>query len=243
MSIRKDVIFPDTDTPKNRQVIFDTLDNSRLVNPLHTVIVIQLIKEWMSSNSNYEYKFNVNHLIPENVIKGDRNDKYSNYYVNNSYELLKPNLNLNFNEALFILLGLDTYRLALPPFHNIKLEEYQPTSDGLSLESRFFITKQYTELHRSEYLNSGKISSKNLIRLAKKFKFFQEAGLRHILKIKKSVSSTDIYKRNKRIRTLWKEMSPQIGSKYQDKVSVYRQIILIENLEIKEDTVGRIVNK
>ena len=243
MSIKKDESISISNNLISGVVIFDTLSDSRLVDPLDTATVILLINKWMSGNLNYEYEFNVNHLIPENIIEGDRIDKYSEYYVHNSYELLKPNLNLNFNEALFILLGLDVYRLALPPFHNIKLEEYQPTSDGFSLESRFFVTKQYAELHRSEYLNGGKISSKNLIRLAKKFQFFQEAGLRHILKVKKSVSSTDIYKRNERIRTLWKKMSPQIGSKYKDNVSIYREIILIEKLEIKEDTVGRIANK
>lgn len=243
MPIRKDVSILIDNELISGVVVFDTLSDFRLVDPVYTTIIVLLINKWMDSNLNYEYEFNVNHLIPENIIEGDRNEKYSNYYVDNSYELLKPNLNLNFNEALFILLGLDTYRLALPPFHNIKLEEYQPTSDRLSLGSRFFITKQYKELRRSEYLNNEKISSKNLIRLAKKFKFFQKAGLRHILKVKKSVSSTDIYKRDERIRTLWKEKSPQIGSKYQDKVSVYREIILIENLEIKEDTVGRIANK
>jgi hypothetical protein len=243
MPIRKDVSIPIDNELISGAVVFDTLSDFRLVDPIYTTIVVLLINKWMDSNLNYEYEFNVNHLIPENIIEGDRNEKYSNYYVDNSYELLKPNLNLNFNEALFILLGLDTYRLALPPFHNIKLEEYQPTSDGLSLGSRFFITKQYKELRRSEYLNNEKISSKNLIRLAKKFKFFQESGLRHILKVKKSTSGTDKSQRDKKIRALWKELSPQIGSTYQDKVSIYREIILIENLEIKEDTVGRIINK
>jgi len=243
MSIKKDESISISNNLISGVVIFDTLSDSRLVDPLDTATVILLINKWMSGNLNYEYEFNVNHLIPENIIEGDRIDKYSEYYVHNSYELLKPNLNLNFNEALFILLGLDVYRLALAPFHNIKLEEYQPTSDGFSLESRFFITKQYTELHRSEYLNNGKISSKNLIRLAKEFNFFKEASLRRILKLKKSISNNDARKRNTGICAKWKELSPKIGSKYQDNVSVYREIIKSESLKIQEGTVRKIVNK
>jgi hypothetical protein len=70
MPIRKDVSILIDNELISGVVVFDTLSDFRLVDPVYTTIIVLLINKWMDSNLNYEYEFNVNHLIPENIIEG-----------------------------------------------------------------------------------------------------------------------------------------------------------------------------
>ncbi len=241
MALEKDKTIKSTYPFGKGEVVFDTVNEFRLVSPETTAGIALAIQKW--ADANLPYPFDINSLIPENVVERGSIQKYSEFYVESSYKLLKPKKNLNFGEALFILLGLDPYELALPPFHNFNPEKYQPFNDGLSLESVFFITKQYQTLLRSTYLINRKISSENLIKLAidNDNKFFQEKGLRHILKQKKKISNTEVIDRNKKINNLWNELYPELNKSYPSKVSIYREIIQRLKLEIKEDAVKKII--
>jgi len=240
MSIKKDCfLYPFDKGIESEGVMFDTLDDSRLVNPIHTAIIILDIKKWV--DSDLEYEFDTNHLIPENFVQGDVTQKYSQFDVDDCYKLLKPKQSLSFDEALFILFGLDPYRLMLPPFHNFKAEKYEPVADGASLESVFFATKRFQILLRSSYLINGKISSENLIELAKDNDFFQEKGLRHILKQKKKTAHTETDLRNDKIIDKWNELSPKLKGKYPSKVFIYRKIKQMLNLDITEDMIKKII--
>lgn len=171
MSIKKDVVIPNNNVPKYGQVSFDTLSEFRLVKPTTTAIIITSIKEWVDNFIDYE--FDTKYLIPENIHPEDGIRKYSNINVEACYKLLEPNISLNFGEALFILLGLDPYKSELPPFNNFKYKNYKPIEDAPSLESLFYVTKQYQALKRSSYMgDNGKITSQNLIKIAEKNIFF-----------------------------------------------------------------------
>ncbi len=245
MSIKKDCfLYPLDKGEESEGVMFDTLNDSRLVNPIHTATIILSIKKWVDSNLGYE--FDTNHLIPENIVQEDDTQenciqKYSEFYVDSCYKLLKPKKNLSFDEALFILFGLDPYRLALPPFFNFRAEEYKPFADGASLESVFYVTKQHQALFRSSYLINGKISSEDLIELAKDNDFFQEKGLRQILKQKKKTVNTETDLRNAKIIDKWNELSPKLNGRYPSKVSIYRKIKFLLNLDITEDMIKKII--
>jgi hypothetical protein len=168
MTLERDIII--------KSVYFDTLDEFRLVNPITTAYIVLSIKKW--ADANLDYPFDINSIIPENIGKDDNLNRYSEYYVNSSYALLKHNLVLTFNEALFILLGLYPYNSALPPFHDLNLINYDPFSHGLSLGSVFFITRHFEVLKRSPFLrHDGRILSEDLIELAKLEGFFNEVAL------------------------------------------------------------------
>lgn len=192
MSIKKDVVFPNNNVPKHKQVIFDTLSEFRLVKPTTTAIIITSIKEW--ADNFIDYEFDARYLIPENINPECGIQKYSKINVEACYKLLEPkvSLNLSFGEALFILLGLDPYKSVLPPFHNFKYANYSPIEDTFSLESIFYVTKQYQALRRSSYMGDNqKITSKNLIKLADENSFFTE----HIDFLEKRTNSEVIMKK------------------------------------------------
>ena len=160
MPIKKDVVFPNSDTPKHKQVVFDTVNESRLVKPSTTAIIISQIMD--ISDELLDYELDAKYLIPENVNPEHGIPKYSEENVRASYKLLKQNTSLNFIEALFLLLGLDPYQSALPPFNDFKNENYSPVNDCFSLESIFYVTKQYQALKRSSYLINGRIKSERI---------------------------------------------------------------------------------
>lgn len=171
MPIKRNVVLPNNNVPKHKQVMFDTLSEFRLVKPTTTAIIITSINEWAENFIDYE--FDARYLIPENINPECGIQKYSEINVKACYKLLEPKTSLSFGEALFILLGLDPYASTLPPFHNFKYENYNPIKDTLSLESIFYITKQYQALKRSSYMGGdGKITSENLKKLAEEKFFF-----------------------------------------------------------------------
>ena len=175
MPNKKDIVFPNNNAPKHEQVVFDTLSEFRLVKPITTAIIITSIKKW--ADNFIDYEFDARYLIPENINPECGIQKYSKINMEACHKLLEPktSLSLSFGEALFILLGLDPYKSVLPPFHNFKYENYDLNKDTFSLESIFYVTKQYQALRKSSYMgDNGKITSKNLIKLADEYSFFTE---------------------------------------------------------------------
>ena len=244
MAIKKDVSFKFDSNLLTGEVIYETLSDTRLVDPYKTAIHVIRIEEWLNDN-NMGYEFgNQNLLIPENNTNPD--NKYSLDSVRYSHKLLSLNKLIPFNAALFLLLGLDVSALMLPPFNQLKLfNYYQPEMDSSRpFEHVFFITDEFDELVYSRFVREdGKILSDDLIKLAKDNdnKFFQDKGLRHILKQKKKISNTEVIDRNKKINNLWNELYPELNKSYPSKVSIYREIIQIQKLEIKEDAVKKII--
>jgi len=237
MAFEKDKTIKSTYPFGKGEVVFDTVNEFRLVSPETTAGIALAIQKW--TDANLHYLFDINSLIPENIGKYDNLNRYSEYFVNSSYDLLKHNCVLTFNEALFILLGLYPHNSALPPFHDLDLINYKPFPDGLTLESVFYITRQYSALKRSVFVSKdGKINSENLIILAnaEENMFFQKNSLNNIFKQKRKY-------RNKEICKEWQLLSPLLDSKYQTKVQIYREIIRKQKLSIKEDTIGKIIAK
>ena len=144
MAFEKDKTIKSTYPFGKGEVVFDTVNEFRLVSPETTAGIALAIQKW--TDDNLHYLFDINSLIPENIGKDDNLNRYSEYFVNSSYDLLKHNCVLTFNEALFILLGLYPHNSALPPFHDLDLINYKPFPDGLTLESVFYITRQYSAL-------------------------------------------------------------------------------------------------
>ena len=159
MAFEKDKTIKSTYPFGKGEVVFDTVNEFRLVSPEITAGIALAIQKWADDNLHYLFDINslipeniakddnLNSLIPENIAKDDNLNRYSEYFVNSSYDLLKHNCVLTFNEALFILLGLYPHNSALPPFHDLDLINYKPFPDGLTLESVFYITRQYTVIH------------------------------------------------------------------------------------------------
>ena len=244
MTLERDIIIKSNDPFGRGEVIFDTLCEFRLVNPKTTAYIALAIQKW--ADDNLHYPFDINSLIPENIAKDDNLNRYSEFYVNSGYALLKHNSVLTFNEALFILLGLDPFNSALPLFHDLDLINYNPFSDGLTLESVFYRTRHCSALKRSVFVSKdGKINSENLIILAnaEENMFFQKNSLKNIFKQKRKYTNKESASRNKEICKEWQLLSPLLDTKYQTKVEIYREIIRKQKLSIKEDTIGKIIAK
>jgi len=109
-------------------------------------------------------------LIPEN---NEINKWKKLHFVFKNYTLLEPNKALTYNQALFILLGLNAYEL---DFSCIDLPVFddRPTDELSAIENLFWNTRQNQELRQSAYVQHGKISSENLQKLAMVNGFFQE---------------------------------------------------------------------
>jgi hypothetical protein len=218
MAFEKDKTIKSTYPFGKGEVVFDTVNEFRLVSPETTAGIALAIQKW--TDANLHYLFDINSLIPENIGKYDNLNRYSEYFVNSSYDLLKHNCVLTFNEALFILLGLYPHNSALPPFHDLDLINYKPFPDGLTLESVFYITRQYSALKRSVFVSKdGKINSENLIILAnaeENMFFLSKKGntptKRALQEIKRSVKSGN-----------------------------YSRLYLIQNIKLKFRYIGRLL--
>ena len=105
MAFEKDKTIKSTYRFGKGEVVFDTVNEFRLVSPEITAGIALAIQKW--TDANLHYLFDINSLIPENIGKDDNLNRYSEYFVNSSYDLLKHNCVLTFNEALFILLGFN----------------------------------------------------------------------------------------------------------------------------------------
>jgi hypothetical protein len=115
---------------------------------------------WLDENG---YGDNWEVLIPEN----------SKYSVETCYSLLGADKSVPFNEALFLLLGLDTIAFSLLPFAGINLINHiQSSGQNNRIENIFLNTSEYRELRNSAYLINDRINGLNLVKMAEKNGFF-----------------------------------------------------------------------
>jgi hypothetical protein len=191
MIIKKDWHFQLRDKKTKEitcSVLFRIVDDKRKVDVNTTGLLICEIKRWIkiykekiipSLNKNdkkyQEIKDNVSYwgvykdyLIPENRSPF-KDDFTKQHFVKLNYQLLESNKLLNYNQALFLLLGLDSTELD----HSMRdfpvLDKARPTN---VFEFIFWNTEQNQMLKTSAYLQNRKISSENLLDLADKYNFF-----------------------------------------------------------------------
>ncbi|SFV79716.1 hypothetical protein MNB_SUP05-11-302 [hydrothermal vent metagenome] len=109
-------------------------------------------------------------LIPENNTLIEVHDLY---FVYKNYILLEPNKALTYNQALFILLGLNAHELDFSCIDLPVLDD-RPTGELSIIENVLWNTTQNQELRQSAYVQNGKITSENLQKLAETNDFFQK---------------------------------------------------------------------
>lgn len=114
-------------------------------------------------------------LIPENM-------QDDNLTVHDNYSLLKPNHILSYDQALFLLLGLNALTFDKHPvWYNFTLYKKDLHSADINhIERVFYDSPQNMKLKHSIYATSGEIYSENLITLAKDNGFFTHEGLSYI---------------------------------------------------------------
>ena len=141
-------------------VHFDYIDDNRLVKYQRTAFLVFGIEIWFDNNG---YSFRRGFMIPEN----------SKYAMEHCKSLLTDDITLSFNEALFLLLGLDVLTLSLPQFYNMDLINYKkPLNSKNMIEDIFINTGEFNELIRSNNLTNTRIKSKDLIKLGQRYGFF-----------------------------------------------------------------------
>jgi|APSaa5957512535_1039671.scaffolds.fasta_scaffold14136_5 hypothetical protein len=199
MTIRKDVDITINEDVISGSVHFDVLDDNRLVKPLLTAIIVLAIREWLeklkaSNMDDYEiWEWRCIAIIPEN--EGDVREelKYSEMIVNENYRLIKPNNWLTFDQAIFILLGLNAIDFVPSIWGDFTLYGYEPRFEGDEelLENVFYNMPQFKFLSRSTFVEDGMITSNNLITFAIQEKLFTQAGVDYILN-KKIKTNKDV---------------------------------------------------
>ena len=136
------------------------VNNYRLVNIQRTATIVYRLRTWLDEN---DYGHNWEILIPEN----------SKYSVETCNSLLEADKLLTFNDALFLLLGLNIAALTLPPFARIDLINHEQSSQyNTGLENIFLNTFEFDTLRNSAYLTNGRINGLNLVKMAEKNGFF-----------------------------------------------------------------------
>ena len=193
------------------EVLFKVVDDNRKVPIETTGFIICEIKKWIqfyekilptTAKENYQevekylslWKFRLNILIPENtaiselVFNADGElvfdgDFTKQHFVKLIYKLLEPNKLLTYNEALFLLLGLNAIALGK------EIKDF-PVLDGdipnEPIEKVFWETPQNQALRSSAYIKDGKITSENLLKLAKDNGFSLEPKTTHESTVKKN---------------------------------------------------------
>jgi len=200
MTTTKDVDVEIDEEEISGTVRFDVLDENRLVKPLMTATFILVIRKWLeelkgSNSDDYEiWKYRCMAILPENegdVLEGR---KYCEIIVNENYRLLKPNNWLTFDQALFILLGLNAIDLTPVTWGYFTMYKYEnglDKSNEAALKDIFYSTPHFQYLSRSTFVKDGMITSDNLITLALQENLFTQGGIDYILN-KKSKPVKDI---------------------------------------------------
>ncbi len=144
---------------KYGEVHFDYINDNRLVDYQRTSFLVFSIEIWFDRNG---YSFRRGFMIPEN----------SKYAMEHCESLITDDITLSFNEALFLLLGLDILALALPQFFNMDLINYKKTlHTSNTIEDIFINTAEFNELIRVNLINN-RIKSRELVNLGNKCGFF-----------------------------------------------------------------------
>lgn len=200
MTIKKDVDITIDEEVISGTVHFDILDDNRLVKPIVTALIVLSIREWLKklqkcSSGDYElWKWRCLAIIPEN--EGDVREelKYSDTIVNENYRLLNPNNWLTFDQALFILLGLNAVDFTPSTWGKFTIYQYEPLFDESEeslFEYIFYRTPHFKYLSRSCFVKDGMITSDNLITLALQEELFTQDGVDYILN-KRNKPSKDL---------------------------------------------------
>jgi hypothetical protein len=157
---------PRQDDVKGRLDEIGIVNKHRHVKIQRTATIVYRLKTWLDENG---YGGNWEVLIPEN----------SKYAVETCNSLLEADKLLTFNDALFLILGLDILTLTLPPFAKINLIKHEQTSQHNSgLENIFIKTSEFNVLRNSAYLINGRINGLNLVTMAEKNGFFTKQDKR-----------------------------------------------------------------
>lgn len=164
-------------------VHFDYIDDNRLVKYQRTAFLVFRIEIWFDKN---KYNFRRGFMIPEN----------SKYAIEHCETLLTDDTTLSFNEALFLLLGLDVLTLSLPQFSNMDLINYKkPLDSSNTIEDIFIDTAEFSELIRGNLINN-RIKSKELVNLGKKYGFIGKFDNQKIVvNTVKEIQSSNEYNR------------------------------------------------
>ena len=113
---------PRQDDIKGRLDEVGIVNKHRLVKIQRTAFIVYRLRTWLDENG---YGHNWEILIPEN----------SKYSVETCNSLLKADKLISFNDALFLLLGLNIAALTLPPFARIDLINHgQSSQDNTGLD-------------------------------------------------------------------------------------------------------------
>ena len=136
------------------------VNTHRLVKIQRTATIVYRLRTWLNENG---YGDNWEVLIPEN----------SKYSVETCNSLLEADKLLTFNDALFLILGLNIVALALPPFAKINLIKHEQASKYNSgLENIFIKTSEFNALRNSAHLINDRINGLDLVTMAEKNGFF-----------------------------------------------------------------------
>jgi len=178
------------------RVLFKVIDDRRKVSiettgtliceireqiKLHSKRVMSYTEEEYSQDKEYfkqylnKWEYWLIFLIPENQLIS-ANEQSENYtkqqIVKLNYRLLEHNKLLTYNQALFLLLGLNAIELGNNITNFPSMDGEIPDIPGNPIEYYFWSTKQNQELKTSAYVENGKITSEDLIKLAEEHGFF-----------------------------------------------------------------------
>jgi len=178
------------------EVVFRTLNTDRKVNYNTTGLIICEIKRWIkiytkdvppdtekttylpNSKKAKEYIDKWIHwesaLIPENSAINEIGfavDFTKQHFVRLNDKLLEPNKLLSYNQALFLLLGLNAIELG-KQIRNFPLLDGDKPNEPI--EGFFWETLQNHALKSSPFVVNGKITSEDLITLAETNGFFRK---------------------------------------------------------------------
>ena len=183
-------------TGKSCKVLFKVIDDRRKVSiettgaliceirdqiKLHSERVMSYTEEEYSQDKEYfkqylnKWEYWLIFLIPENrlISANEQNENYTKQQiVKLNYRLLEHNKLLTYNQALFLLLGLNAIELGNNITNFPSMDGEIPDIPGSPIEYYFWSTKQNQELKTSAYVENGKITSEDLIKLAEEHGFF-----------------------------------------------------------------------
>jgi len=178
------------------RVLFKVIDDRRKVSiettgtliceirdqiKLHSKRVMSYTEEEYSQDKEYfkqylnKWEYWLIFLIPENrlISANEQNENYTKQQiVKLNYRLLEHNKLLTYNQALFLLLGLNAIELGNNITNFPSMDGEIPDIPGNPIEYYFWSTKQNQELKTSAYVENGKITSEDLIKLAEEHGFF-----------------------------------------------------------------------
>jgi hypothetical protein len=195
MTIKKDWKFERRNIETKEitcEVLFRIVDDNRKVSVETTGLIICEIKKWIQGYNEKiipnldkdnkkcyqttkdfvnKWEYRLSGLIAENQpITGHSFSEQ--YYVKQNYKLLEPNQLLTYNQALFLLLGLNAIELD----HSLRdfpvLDGARPSGDFNTFNFIFWDTPQNQALKTTAYINNGKITSEDLLKIATVHGFF-----------------------------------------------------------------------